>query len=908
MKDSKLRRVVISPYLWLFLITSLLFGVLFIQFILGDYAYVYVDMGGDTFDINYPLYYLFSNVFHGGGYENYFLNVGLGMDMSSYLFQYLNPLNLLVVMLPASLIPWGVLLATYLKLILISMFGYKLFLRWIGHPWGSFVAALLWTFSSYVMLWGQHYGFCTSVMMFTIFLYLVHLFVEDGEKSRNWLLVLWITLMLFTNYYFLYMSGIIGAMYVIIYLAFHRESWKKILVKLLGLAGMGALGICIGGVCLIPTYNIFQGSTRAGAVNLNHLDSMLRPYKPKWLYGFLARLISNNTMGIANKYTGAGNYYEIAMIFTSSLFFVSLPYLLSKKGMRLKTLFLTVLSVVFLIFPFSGKLFTMNTATQRWSFILCMLEAFAVGMFVKLLLTEREKKRVSVCVAVGVVLTGCVYGLLFWGQAQKYFKLKEEYLIVFAVFMVIYGGLILLKSHSRKIDRVFLGLLAGVICVELVAANYPTINFRKNPTRNQVAVEYYNDGTREAWNDLRQQDDSLYRVSKTYESGSENDGMAQGYPGMSVYLTTNPKELIQLKEMYGGTGVSDNFVYFNNDNFLLNSLLGVKYMLANPGDGLSEQNYAYVKSVGSKDIYENQNALPFGYLYDHVWSKEQVEEMTEIERTLAAVHGFYFSDEDGHKEGDTAYSQAVRQTEEGISLMDREFQAVDCQGTKTEEGIVMSNMTNDPHIEMKKVQDAFGEGAVHTITMKVKAPKKVDMALYYKTARDEGFRQDQIYIFHISPKNDTWIYTVPGDITDIRIDVSTEISDVTIQDIRVSNCPSDNKAYEKLQNTDIRDIAYTDNTYQATINNNAAGTQMLCIPFLYSEGWQASLDGEPVNLYDINSGLCGVEIPAGTHQVTLQYNIPHEKVGIALSLGGIFIYLLWIGFGAYRRRHRDRCL
>ena len=82
-----------SPCFKLFLVISALFSVLFARFWLGDYAYLYLDVGADTFDINYPLYRLFSDALHSGEYEDYFLNVGLGMDMSSYFYQYLNPLN-----------------------------------------------------------------------------------------------------------------------------------------------------------------------------------------------------------------------------------------------------------------------------------------------------------------------------------------------------------------------------------------------------------------------------------------------------------------------------------------------------------------------------------------------------------------------------------------------------------------------------------------------------------------------------------------------------------------------------------------------------------------------------------------------------------------------------------------------
>jgi uncharacterized membrane protein YfhO len=45
-----------------------------------------------------------------------------------------------------------------------------------------------------------------------------------------------------------------------------------------------------------------------------------------------------------------------------------------------------------------------------------------------------------------------------------------------------------------------------------------------------------------------------------------------------------------------------------------------------------------------------------------------------------------------------------------------------------------------------------------------------------------------------------------------------------------------------------------------------------------------------------------VEIPSGSHEVTLQYEAPHKQAGIALSFGGIALYLLIFGGAAVRRK------
>lgn len=88
-----------------------------------------------------------------------------------------------------------------------------------------------------------------------------------------------------------------------------------------------------------------------------------------------------------------------------------------------------------------------------------------------------------------------------------------------------------------------------------------------------------------------------------------------------------------------------------------------------------------------------------------------------------------------------------------------------------------------------------------------------------------------------------------------------------------------------LQNSGVKDIACQDNGYSFTTERDSAG--MACVAIPYSKGWTAFLDNEAVEILPINSGLCGIEIPAGTHTVTMKYQTPYFKLGCILNLLGI---------------------
>lgn len=73
----------------------------------------------------------------------------------------------------------------------------------------------------------------------------------------------------------------------------------------------------------------------------------------------------------------------------------------------------------------------------------------------------------------------------------------------------------------------------------------------------------------------------------------------------------------------------------------------------------------------------------------------------------------------------------------------------------------------------------------------------------------------------------------------------------------------------------------------------------------YMRGWRALLDDERVHLFSVDGVLTGVAVPAGEHQVILEYEPPGLKAGYAVSLTTlILLFLLAPLVYIYRRRER----
>ncbi len=85
-------------------------------------------------------------------------------------------------------------------------------------------------------------------------------------------------------------------------------------------------------------------------------------------------------------------------------------------------------------------------------------------------------------------------------------------------------------------------------------------------------------------------------------------------------------------------------------------------------------------------------------------------------------------------------------------------------------------------------------------------------------------------------------------------------------------------------------VNYQDDFYRIQVE--ATGDSLVRIALPYYPGWSAAVDGRPADLVPVDEALTGVFVPAGDHQITLQYGSRRFRAGALLSgLGAIAILL-----------------
>ncbi len=76
------------------------------------------------------------------------------------------------------------------------------------------------------------------------------------------------------------------------------------------------------------------------------------------------------------------------------------------------------------------------------------------------------------------------------------------------------------------------------------------------------------------------------------------------------------------------------------------------------------------------------------------------------------------------------------------------------------------------------------------------------------------------------------------------------------------------------------------------VKTSAPDAFVLVLAQNFMRGWKAMVDGHRVTPFSVNGVLTGVAVPAGEHSVVLKYEPPGLRLGQAMSLASLALFLL----------------
>ena len=878
------------------LLANTIFFILYLRFFRGNAVYLYTDIGSDSVTSSLPIISMLQRMFETGNFSGYSLNAGLGSDLTSILVKYLNPIKFPLLFFSGDRLPLGLMLSMLIQTNVTAFFSWIFFKNLFRHGTGALFSSLAWTFSGYITLWSQNLTIGSCMAMFTVVMAAALFALRKPSVRHNLLLSLSLALFLITNYYYTYMTGFYCLFFLIFLCILEENSITEFFIKGLELLGAAVFAIGLAAIGIVPSITGFASSVRTSSVGsgLKHLVTL----SVRGIICMLGRLFSVNTFGVGDHFTGLMNYYECAALSTTVLVIFSVVYLLTRKQTRAAVIAALLLSCASLYIKNTGAILQFNSGVQRYSFMICFTAAASVGLFIKMIMTDPDRKALLFSSGLSLSFTAGFF-IFLWKKGSSYgFTVNTHTLKLAACAVFAFSVLLVLLALSGKRMRVFMTyVMLFVLSAELIVMNSETLY-----SRTYVTKENYTDlaagfGIKEAVSAIQEYDDGLYRISASSDSDDANAGMLLDFPASSTYSNTNSAALGTLEQAFGTSQLSQNHFLADDSNFGIFTLLAGKYLIKDNSSASADTPSAalYQKigetSDGRKAIYENISALPFGYLYTKQMSSAEAEELSLPERIAALGQACFrtngISSIDDENADEASAERVFDETElsslfsiNDILTSGRDANCLKLRKTST--GIIFMPDGGDPYL-FYDIGPAE-EGTVRLLYMKLGSTAyngTRQMEIFFMSEGDENPDAGDSRIFTISDGFDETCIVIPDDVTTIRLDFPQDSTNTDVTELSILTLNSAQELFSNL-GTDVTDIKMENGTYTAVLHSDEGG--IFCVPLLYSSSWTASVNGERVPVQNINGGLIGIAVDSGTTEIRLEYRTPVNKIAAGISL------------------------
>ena len=630
-----------------------------------EQVFLFKDIGSDTINGLYPIYYWNADTWATeGSIPSWSFATGLGQNIM--VMNMGDPFVWLMYLSGKEAIIHNLAYIEALKVVLagLAFFGYlkTMHLNNLAAISGGFMYA----FCGFMMVGSGWYLFTIEGLYFAFMLLSFEQFLQ---YKRWWLFPISIMLIAMWQPVDVYLFALCIATYgTVRILDKNNVDLKDLVLKQSQLAVLGILGLFMGAFLLLPTIELMLNSPRVLG-DSTFFDSLRSNSIFDWVGTDLwqttkARLLSTNLLVNPNEvhepiFKGAMNFLEAPAIYCSCAAILLFPqaFFFFKKQQRIMYALLLGLYIIPLFLPFVRYSFWLFAGdyyrfySMFVIFILLFLSAHSIHFLY-------EKKQVHwISLAAAALLA---FGLLFSiGGNPQVVVVNPSNQFFIAMLLALNIVFIALWSVTSFQTIGYIGFLA-ILIVDVLSVARPTLNDRRMATVGEFTSDRvgYNDFTIDAVQYIHSIDSSFHRIEKYgYYSGlamhsSINDAKVQGYMGTKSYHSFNQLNYIRFLGALDIINPSDEnqtrWAPGLGPRQLLNMLVSNKYILtkSGPQQGVGV-GYQYLKTIEDVTIWQNQNFLPFGFTYDKMIARSNFKQLKKdnITKDIALMRAVVVEDE-----------------------------------------------------------------------------------------------------------------------------------------------------------------------------------------------------------------------------------------------------------------------
>ncbi|MBQ1463258.1 MAG: YfhO family protein [Ruminococcus sp.] len=767
-------------------------------------------------------------------------------------------------------------------LILVAKIGFSggffsLFLRYIYRRSELSMAA----FSAMFALCSYMLGYYWNVMWFDTIALLPLVMTGLAALCREgkWkLYVLALFLALVSNYYIGYFICIFSAFMFLVFTINEGVGVKKFFSRL-GLMTISSLvGGCLGGFMLLPAY---FGLQMTYSVN-NTFPAAWSTYE-KWTDIF-ANLISYNEPAMKE---GLPNFAcgMLAIVLFGVFLFSGGIKIREKITYTLMLAFIAVsCNLNRLNFIWHGFHAT-NQIPYRFAFLFSFL-LIAAAYRAYDVMTEKGIKWYQLVL---LLVAPCAVFALNYLKDRENFEFTgaiRSSVIITAAYVLVFIAAKLwnTKNHILWKSCVSICLIAAVVAEltsnALIGAHtVGSSGYISYPTKYAQAEELL---------DLRETYDNplFYRTEMT-STYTLNDSALYGYVGVSQFSSAaNVSVTTFLKRMGLYASEAGNRYYYRQSTPVVNSLLGIKYLISRNGPVRSVAMSLDYKAESSVErdtvyLYENRYPLSLGFMVS--------SDILDMEDS-ADVNPFEYQ----NKLMSLACSlDGKLYTPQPVALVKYENISVE------KESYGKYSFTTED-----------GGNPVVTYTF-----DGVDGSYLYGYVKGSGVENLNLRSCGTTIDNNVSIgdYSITFPLGDAQSGDNAEI----VMNIDKSRSKGDynvvayaldeerfRQAYDTLADEQLDIKEFSDTLIKGSIDVKNDGVMFLSVP--YEKGWSVYSDGQETETFPVAGAMLGVKLPSGHHEITMKYKPEGFTAGLLASGASAVMFLLMaLAERVIRRRKKE---
>ena len=825
-------------------IVTLMFLVVYVPIILMKKAYIYIDIGADTYCSYWPNIAYIKGLLH-EGLKTWDMNLGLGASTITYISSILcDPFDWPAFLFPSEKIYMGIYIGLVLKNVCVACYAYKYIGKKQIEGYPRIISSIMIVFSGGFVGWGQHYTFATIYVYFIMMLYYLEIWMQEKKYIG---LIVSTALLAVVSPYFCYMVLLFLAFYYLFVLFYNTKEkivFTEKISHMFRTAGVVLLGIGCSAFVFLPYIGDLLSSPRvSGNIYPSFKLADIKEYVTLFM-----RMFSNSIMGINGEYLGYGNFYESPFMYVGIISIFGIVFFIIEKKWIKSYWVAVILSItVFVFVNFSSIVFNgFSTKTYRWTFVFVPLIALICGKELEYIDCSKIKiKTLVICALLDV-------GLIFYGLANR--KTMDKTILISYIIAVIILNLegVAIACIKNKLfqQKFWLVILAIEMCLNAGITVYD----RNIVSTDSIKNMSYFDSSNKAVDYIKNMDSSFYRINKNYAHIDLNDSMFQNYHGEKIYSSILPEGIWGMMDLFDLRIKNSNYLYGFDDKQILRNITSGKYKLTK--SSTEYFGYDYLKTIDDINIYQNMNAVDFGTIYKNYKLKSEVENLDKWDLQNELIQSCIIRDEEQDEN-----LQKISKTSPNYR--------VSKQLILNEEQIDPANV-----IEINKT--------INPILVSVSG---LNLSGVLNVLSDDDAILDTYNFETLEGKTDIYIDNI--DISKIKFEISQgNISSLKIYELDGNAISTSMQALNKNH---LQNVTFTDTEIHGNIK--VSESSLLFIPIPYDKKWHVFVNGKESKIFHADEGFMAVILPVGNSKIQIKYISPFVKNGIILSIITILILI-----------------